>query len=149
MNWEAIGAVGEIIGAIGVIFSLIYLSIQIRTQSAESHAATIQSFTDQQLTLNSELIRNAKIWDKVIKSESLSEGEETRIGMLLFNMIMIENENSYFQFKSGYLPESVWAGRIGNIENLAALPIFETWRSSLAAQGRDREFLKIIDDSKK
>ena len=30
MNWEAIGAIGEIVGAIAVIATLFYLSIQIR-----------------------------------------------------------------------------------------------------------------------
>ncbi len=30
MNWEAIGAVGEVLGAIGVIVTLGYLAVQIR-----------------------------------------------------------------------------------------------------------------------
>lgn len=30
MNWEAIGAVGEILGAIAVLLSLAYLAVQIR-----------------------------------------------------------------------------------------------------------------------
>ncbi len=30
MNWDAIGAVGEIVGAAGVILSLVYLAAQIR-----------------------------------------------------------------------------------------------------------------------
>ena len=35
MNWEAIGAIGEIIGAIGVIFTLGYLAYQIRQNTAQ------------------------------------------------------------------------------------------------------------------
>jgi hypothetical protein len=30
MNWDAVGAIGEIIGAVAVIAALIYLAIQIR-----------------------------------------------------------------------------------------------------------------------
>jgi hypothetical protein len=30
MNWEAIGAIGEILGALGVIFSVLYLAYQVR-----------------------------------------------------------------------------------------------------------------------
>ena len=33
MNWEAIGAVGEVLGAIGVIATLVYLAVQIRQNS--------------------------------------------------------------------------------------------------------------------
>ena len=36
MNWDAIGAIGEILGATAVFASLIYLAIQIRTQNRES-----------------------------------------------------------------------------------------------------------------
>ncbi|MEJ2140721.1 MAG: hypothetical protein P8Y61_15065 [Gammaproteobacteria bacterium] len=35
MNWEAIGAIGEIIGAIGVILTLGYLAYQIRQNTAQ------------------------------------------------------------------------------------------------------------------
>lgn len=30
MNWDALGAIGEMLGAIGVIATLLYLSVQIR-----------------------------------------------------------------------------------------------------------------------
>ena len=30
MNWDAIGAVGEIVGALAVVISVIYLAVQIR-----------------------------------------------------------------------------------------------------------------------
>lgn len=33
MNWEAIGAVGEILGAAGVIITLVYLAVQVRQNS--------------------------------------------------------------------------------------------------------------------
>ena len=33
MNWQAIGAVGELVGALAVVVSLIYLAIQIRQNS--------------------------------------------------------------------------------------------------------------------
>lgn len=41
MNWEAIGAIGEIIGATAVIVSLAYLGIQIRNQNVESRIASV------------------------------------------------------------------------------------------------------------
>ena len=41
MNWEAIGAVGEVGGAIAVVATLVYLAAQIR-HSAESNLASTQ-----------------------------------------------------------------------------------------------------------
>ena len=34
MNWHAIGAIGEIVGATAVVVTLIYLSIQMRQNTA-------------------------------------------------------------------------------------------------------------------
>ena len=39
MNWEAIGAIGEIFGAGAVVISLFYLASQIRTQNKEARLA--------------------------------------------------------------------------------------------------------------
>ena len=40
MNWEAIGAVGEVIGALGVIVTLGYLAYQIRQNTAQLEHST-------------------------------------------------------------------------------------------------------------
>ena len=46
MNWDAIGAMGEVIGAAGVIGSLLYLALQIRHSSKTSQdAAYRDAFT--------------------------------------------------------------------------------------------------------
>jgi hypothetical protein len=33
MNWEAIGAIGEIVGAVAVVATLFYLAVQVRQNS--------------------------------------------------------------------------------------------------------------------
>ena len=43
MNWEAIGATGEMLGAIGVIASLLYLARQMRSGAADARRATAQA----------------------------------------------------------------------------------------------------------
>ncbi|MGB5326252.1 MAG: hypothetical protein WBN40_12620 [Pseudomonadales bacterium] len=46
MNWEAIGAVGEVLGAVGVILTLFYLAVQIRQNTAMMTAQTVQASVD-------------------------------------------------------------------------------------------------------
>ena len=43
MNWDAIGAIGETLGAIAVVVTLIYLAAQIRQNSRFVKAATYHS----------------------------------------------------------------------------------------------------------
>ena len=45
MNWDAIGAVGEIVGALAVVVSLVYLAVQIRSQNKESRMAAMHEFS--------------------------------------------------------------------------------------------------------
>ena len=47
LNWEAIGAVGEIGGAIGVIVTLAYLSIQIRSSSRATESQVHASLASE------------------------------------------------------------------------------------------------------
>ena len=46
MNWDAIGAIGEIVGASAVVISLVYLASQIRIQNRESRAASVHLVID-------------------------------------------------------------------------------------------------------
>ena len=45
MDWDAIGAIGEIVGALAVVVSLGYLGIQIRNQNIESRAAAMHDLS--------------------------------------------------------------------------------------------------------
>jgi hypothetical protein len=43
VNWDAIGAIAELVGAAGVVASLVYLTSQIRSNSRSVEAATSHS----------------------------------------------------------------------------------------------------------
>ena len=43
MTLEQLGSIGELIGAIGVIISLVYLALQIRTNTEAERTSTYQS----------------------------------------------------------------------------------------------------------
>ena len=47
MNWEMLSAIGQVVAAVGVIPSLIYLAIQIREQNKERRRAGINILTAQ------------------------------------------------------------------------------------------------------
>jgi hypothetical protein len=46
MHWDALGAVAEFLGALGVIASLFYVASQIRRNSTALEAATNQALSD-------------------------------------------------------------------------------------------------------
>ena len=56
MNWEMLSAIGQVVAALGVIPSLIYLAVQIREQNRERRRAGINILTAQW----SDLVRSAQ-----------------------------------------------------------------------------------------
>jgi hypothetical protein len=52
MNWDAIGAIGEVVGAVAVFATLLYLAIQIRQNTAQSRASSHHAISDSLNQLN-------------------------------------------------------------------------------------------------
>jgi hypothetical protein len=81
MNWEAIGAVGEIVGAIAVIATLAYLAIQVRqnTNSVQGAAELEASkqFTDWHSRITNSLELRT-VWDKGAAGENLPDVERVQ-----------------------------------------------------------------------
>ena len=71
MNWEMISAVGRMLGAIGVIISIIYLAAKIRNQNKESRRAAMNVLTTHWSDLNRSLVENpelATLWIRALRS---------------------------------------------------------------------------------
>ncbi len=61
MNWDAIGAIGEILGAIAVLGTLIYLAAQIRQNTAAVTTATYESMVSGITDVNLVVVGNPEV----------------------------------------------------------------------------------------
>ena len=82
MNWEALGAIGEIVAAVAVVITIGYLAVQIRQNTDSLRAATIQDIVREgnvfvrDLALHPDL---ARVWRSGLDSlETLSSEERGR-----------------------------------------------------------------------
>jgi len=130
LNWEAIGAVGEIAGAIGVIGSLVYLASQIKSQNTESQVTAVNNLTYQwnafmgDMAGNSEL---ARIWAKGLEDfNSLNSTEHVQFSTHL-NRIFRITEGLYHQHESGRLGDKVWRGVANSLSDLSCSPGVKSW----------------------
>ncbi len=146
MNWEAIGAVGEIIGAIAVVVSLIYLSIQIRAGTKATKAGAFQAVIQSEMNFASIVIQNAGTWEKVVTDAPLTEGEETRKAIVLCNLFMLDSERRYHQYNAGFLETAAWEGRLRALPLVVKLSIFERWKNSLGGMAHSADFLELLDE---
>lgn len=133
------GALGEMIGGVAIIVSLIYVALQIKQGNKEAKAATLQATLDSEMFLQAEVLRYAGIWLKVQSDARFSDDEEERRGILLYNMMMTIYQNRYYQFKTGYLDD------LPKFADAISWPMFDVWRGSGGATLRSPEFLEMLD----
>lgn len=90
MNWDAIGAIGEIVGAIAVVVSLMYLAIQIRTSSSLAKAQMFQSVAAEQSRVADGVTgepQNFEVWMKMHRGEELTPEETGRANFLISRVV--------------------------------------------------------------
>ncbi len=145
MKLTDLASIAEIIAAIGVIFSLIFVGLQINEGNQETRAATIQAASDAEAFMIATMVNHSETWNKVVTGAPLESGAETRKGINLYNFLMVDTENRYYQFHSGFLDAPSWEGRLSTLQPIVKLPIFKIWRESFGARGHSAEFLELVD----
>ncbi|MDA1371680.1 MAG: hypothetical protein O2971_13095 [Proteobacteria bacterium] len=146
MNWDAIGAVGEIVGALAVILSLLYLSSQVRQTNKLANNNSLQAVLQSEMNFASIIMENAEIWDRLLAGESFEGREDNRKAIILFNLYLLDSSARYNQYITGYLDQPNWESRKATLREFMNLPIFEQWRTSLGARGHAQNFLEVIDN---
>jgi len=91
MNWEMISAIGQMLGAIGVIISIVYLAAQIRNQNKESQRAAMNVLTTHWSDLNRTLVENpemAVLWLRALRFfDDLDAESKLRFGAHLGRLL--------------------------------------------------------------
>ena len=112
MNWEAIGAIGEILGASAVVLTLIYLAVQIRAQNRESRISSVHETTGAIRNAMSLLVDGdtAEIVVKGINGfDEMSDVERLRYIMLSMVVLRVYEE-AYYQVGQSRLDDYIWEG---------------------------------------
>jgi hypothetical protein len=107
MDWDAIGAVGEIIGAMAVLATLIYLAIQIRQNSATQRAQTHQQLAHDRTSNLRMLIENKQIRDAISKAQfgKPLDVDEQRI-LYWFTVLNLRTyDNELYQHSKGMIED--------------------------------------------
>jgi len=111
MDWNAIGAISEAVGAVAVIVTLAYLAIQIRQSTQMNASGLRQSFYDYTTRQMLHGTDSAQFSDLLAKAsmtnEPLSPGE--RLQMLrMFQAVFVGYQGAWFQHKQGALRHDDW-----------------------------------------
>jgi len=110
MNWDAIGAIGEIVGAVAVIMTLVYLAIQIRDSARASRSAAVTDATTAMQAFYQELGSNPKTSQLFLRAltdpDSLSRDDEFQYIMMMHSCFL-GFQRSFFLAQEGTLDEGL------------------------------------------
>ena len=125
MNWEAVGAIGEIVGAIAVVLTLGYLAVQIRQNTRTVRSAAHQAWSSSTAELNMVLPSNrefARVYRTGSENPTRLEPEQRD----QFNIFVIQIFNAYqslfFQFRHGTIDEVHWQSNLKTIRRILSAP---------------------------
>ena len=112
-NWDAIGAVAELLGALGVIASLFYLGAQIRQNTRSVRASSYHAVATNLTNIASDVGRDATAADLFVRGqedlESLDPTEQRQFGLLL-QATFRAFENIYYHAQQEMIDDVVWMG---------------------------------------
>ena len=146
MNWDAIGAIGEIIGAAAVVASLVYLAVQIQSQNRESKMSSMHNISvGYRDTLAG--LADGGMADLFLKAtddyESLTRSEILRLIAGARRTYRVWEE-AYLLHQAGYLEKRTWETMLRQFNGYHSLrPVYEVW--ALRKQYFDYEFQDFVN----
>ena len=130
MTWDALGAVAELIGATGVIISLLYLAAQIKKQTTEAQLAATRDLA----RLNNEMAESITSDRDALRVylqgksdyEALDDEEKLVLGFTLSRGMRLQ-EQAYLHSKHDSLHASFYESLRARLAEQLAFPGVRRW----------------------
>jgi hypothetical protein len=130
MNWDALGAIAEMLGSIGVIGSLVFLGLQTRKNTKEvARSNSRQTYADHATALRP-LVESEELCDLLVKGqesrESLSLSERYRFDITMANWLQAV-EQAFTDHRSGDYPTEMMYSHNNSVPAFLNTPGGTSW----------------------
>ena len=130
MNWDALGAIGELVGATAVIGSMLYVAVQIRQNTEESRISRSQNLLTATSDANA-LIATDPDLARIVKEgtfdfDALSALDRIRFSTFFFSF-MAKFDFAYHQNLTGNIDRTFWRQTDNDIATFIQLPGTRRW----------------------
>jgi hypothetical protein len=129
MNWEAVGATGEVVGAAAVILTLAFLAFQIRSNTRAIQASAQYDIQVRLSDISFEIGYNPErsaLWSKIL-DETLSEEDFGDAQLVeahwVIRGILVTYIAGFASYQKGMMPEEQWRIDRDFIRRFVALPV--------------------------
>jgi hypothetical protein len=168
MDWSAAASIAEIIGAVAVVISLVYLATEVRSNTralkaragfdASLHMSELNEVLFQSILGDAEFQKGGemrltkildKIYDPTASPDDLSPSEHV-FHAFTHRAVFQKIEAEFYLYQHGFLEAAQWEARRSWACGLIELPIPRGWWESEVEQGIFRpEFVVAISAANK
>lgn len=146
MIWDILSAISEMLSAVAILATLIYLAIQTKQNAKAVQASTRQEIlaSDQQFLMFA--ASNPEI-ESIRYKAQLSDEEKIRLGFFLTTFVRIR-ENNWLQYKNGVLDGATWdTYRRSIIAVFGPASARNWWRHYSSSGMYHPEFISEVNDT--
>lgn len=147
MNWDAIGAIGEIIGALAVVVTLIYLSVQLKLNTASLKANSYQGWMSANIQINAAICQPEL--SKIIAAGNLNPKDlttDTFVSYAMIHMSIMQMAQSIdYLYRSGNLDRELWHAEMNRAAGILAAPGVRQWWDEGGKTQLAPEFVERIE----
>lgn len=119
MSWEAIGAMGSLLGAISVLLTLLYLAKQIKDNSKLLTTSVYQTAVDGYNEMASMFLENPELARNLLmdKPAQLSEVDAYKLNLIL-RVYLNQGLKLFKLYEAGIFPEEDWLLRAAEVKQV-------------------------------
>ena len=147
MTWDAWAAVAQLIGALGVIASLIFVGMQVRQSVKATKAAAFQGLVSSIIDVNTTSLENPEvieIADRARRGEALDPSQHRLYVIFVLTAARVA-QSAHYQMQLGLLDKSKLESVVYNlVRHLKTASGALVW--SELAQRSDPEFREYVAD---
>lgn len=148
MNWDAVGAIAEGLGAIAVIMSVLYLAIQIRSQTKEARLAATRDLASEYRRAMEHMFRDKELSGLALAGKrdykALADGDRVRVS-LVWGGIFRAMEQQYLHTCHGSIDPIYLSSVDRSKKEFLSFPGVQTWWR-LSAHGFHDEFCEHVEE---
>ena len=146
-DWDMVSAIAELVGAGAVVATLIYLSVQIRQNTATVLASTELESARLFLEFHARMSHSAdmaRIWDLGLTDASRLSSDEKRRFVWLVSEYFFMVEGLFVQHRQGFLSAGSWLPHEATVIGMLTHALIRNWWESGVSPFSD-EFSKHVE----
>ncbi|MCP5183700.1 MAG: hypothetical protein H6993_07040 [Pseudomonadales bacterium] len=148
MSIQDLGSIGELLGSIAVLITIVYLAVQIRQNTRALHTATRETSISRTIDFARNFAKDPQQSELYLSGlqnyPDMGQPDKFRFEQILFSLAVdwVDQQTNY---NEGQLDQDYWSGNIVNMKGVFNTPGGRQWFYSKAAASLPKKFVDFVE----